>query len=94
MCRETIAVEAPQSFFYLLDQLTDPQWSPLREAKTDEDTYRRVLETTLDSGYPLKPGEPTSFETMHALHAAVPRIEAVDQYCNDMQAGRAGDCES
>ena len=94
MCRETIAIEAPQSFFHLLDQLTDPQWSPLREAETDEDTYRRVLETTLESGYLLKPGELASFEMTHALHAAVPRIEAAYQYYNDTQAGRAGDCES
>ena len=78
----------------LLARLTDSESSPLREAKTDEDTDRRVLETTLESSYLLKPGELTSLEMMHALHAAVPRIEAVDQYCNDMQAGRAGDCEN
>ncbi|KAG6839745.1 hypothetical protein C0991_012004, partial [Blastosporella zonata] len=73
---ETIALESPETFFPLLDQLTDPEILPLSEKLTPEAVHQAVLEIAAKNGYLTKPGSLAAVELSLALHAATPKIEA------------------
>lgn len=92
--RETITIEEPQSFFPLLDALTDPELSPLAESRTDEEIYQNVRQYVLSLGYLSDPGELGLLDMTLALHSSVPRAEAAYEYYLGSHAERGIECGS
>ncbi|KAG6833463.1 hypothetical protein H0H87_006830 [Tephrocybe sp. NHM501043] len=92
---ETIALEAPEAFFPLLDKLTDPEVLALPEKLTPEAVHQAVLGIATTSGYLTEPASLATVELSLALHAATPKIEAFYNHYIDHHNNTQGtDCGS
>lgn len=86
--RETIALENPDSFFPLLDSLTNPETAPDTVPTSAEAAHKYAFDRALSAGFLAEPGAYGSAESNLALHAATPRIEALYQYYADRHAAQ------
>ena len=86
--RETIALEASDAFFPLLDSLTNPETQPDPAPTSAEAVHKYVFDSALSAGFRAEPGAYGAAESNLALHAATPKIEAFYQYYTDRHAVR------
>ncbi|KNZ76128.1 UDP-glucose:glycoprotein glucosyltransferase [Termitomyces sp. J132] len=92
---ETIALENPDTFFPLLDKLTDPDVLPTPEKLTPEAAHQAVMEIAAVNGYLTEPGSLAAVELNLALHAATPKIEAFyNHYLDHHNNTKGTDCGS
>lgn len=93
---ETIAGEQPDSFYNLLDIITNPEVVPSPASSTPQAVHEFVLNTAINEGYLSEPGALASVQLALGLHTALPRLEAYYQYYEDRLASRTDDtqCDS
>jgi len=85
---ETISIEEPDSFFPLLDILTDPNAFPRKEDLSHEALQQLALQTALSAGYLTKPGAPEAVQAHLGLHSASPKVVAFYQHYSDKVGNR------
>ena len=93
---ETIAGERPDSFYALLDAVTNPEVIPDPAPIAPQSINEFILGTAVSEGYLSEPGSLASVQMALGLHTALPRLEAYYQYYEDRLASRevATTCES
>ncbi|EIN08165.1 glycosyltransferase family 24 protein [Punctularia strigosozonata HHB-11173 SS5] len=77
---ESIDSESPDSFFGVLDAITDPEHRIIFQDMTPEATYQATLQTALDAGYLSESGLASAVRLNLALHASGPKIQAYYQH--------------
>jgi UDP-glucose:glycoprotein glucosyltransferase len=79
-CSETISTEEPDSFFPLLDVLTNPDAFLGKEELSQEAQQQRALQAAISAGYLSKPGALEVVQAFLGLHSATPKIVAFYQH--------------
>ncbi len=83
-------MEEPESFFPLLDALSNSESLPL-EKLAPEAVHQLTIQTALSLGYLQEPGALASVELQLSLHAAAPKIQAFYQFYEDQHLDSAED---
>jgi UDP-glucose:glycoprotein glucosyltransferase len=81
--RESISIEEPESFFPMLDLLTNPDILPRFDKRSPEAQQQLAFETALSAGYLSKPGSLEVVKAQLGLHSATPKIVAFYQHYSE-----------
>jgi UDP-glucose:glycoprotein glucosyltransferase len=76
-------MEEPESFFPVLDLLTNPDILPRFDEKSPEAQQKLAFETALSAGYLSKPGSLDVVKAQLGLHSTTPKIVALYQHYSE-----------
>ena len=88
--RETISLDNPNSFFPLVDRLTNPEVLPNPHKLPPEAIHQGALGVAIDDGIIRQPGDLAIVEMNLAMHAATPKLEAFYNYYEDTHNNTRG----
>ncbi|CAL1698787.1 unnamed protein product [Somion occarium] len=93
---EAVAIERPDSFYNLLDIVTNPEVIPDPPPSTPQALHNFILNAAIDEGYLSGPGLLSSVQRGLGLHTASPKLETYYQFYADRITSRetATVCES
>ncbi|KIM46645.1 glycosyltransferase family 24 protein [Hebeloma cylindrosporum] len=92
---ETISLDNPNSFFPLVDRLTNPEVLPNIHKLPPEAVHQGALGVAIDDGIIQQPGDLGIVEMNLAMHAATPKLEAFYNYYEDTHnSSRGRECGS